>query len=83
MGKPNVSTLFIITAIIVEEKDVQVIADKTSDIREKYIQTSEIKSRNHFRKIQESFVLKAESKRLLEEAKMMVEREIEKGKYII
>lgn len=30
-------------------------------------------------KIQESFVLKAESKRLLEEAKMMVEREIEKG----
>ena len=30
-------------------------------------------------KIQESFALKAESKRLLEEAKMMVEREIEKG----
>lgn len=29
-------------------------------------------------KIQESFVLKAESKRLLEEAKMMVEKEIEK-----
>lgn len=34
-------------------------------------------------KIQESFALKAESKRLLDEAKMMVEREIEKGKYII
>ena len=30
-------------------------------------------------KIQESFALKAESKRLLDEAKMMVEREIEKG----
>lgn len=30
-------------------------------------------------KIQESFALKTESKRLLEEAKMMVEREIEKG----
>lgn len=30
-------------------------------------------------KIQESFALKAESKRLLEEAKLMVEREIEKG----
>lgn len=30
-------------------------------------------------KIQESFTLKAKSKRLLEEAKMMVEREIEKG----
>ncbi len=30
-------------------------------------------------KIQKSFVLKAESKRLLEEAKMMVEQEIEKG----
>ena len=30
-------------------------------------------------KIQESFELKAESKRLLDEAKMMVEREIEKG----
>ncbi len=30
-------------------------------------------------RIQESFALKAESKRLLEEAKMMVEREIEKG----
>lgn len=30
-------------------------------------------------KIQESFALKAESKRLLHEAKMMVEREIEKG----
>lgn len=30
-------------------------------------------------KIQKSFALKAESKRLLEEAKMMVEREIEKG----
>ena len=30
-------------------------------------------------KIQESFTLKAESKRLLDEAKMMVEREIEKG----
>ena len=34
-------------------------------------------------KIQESFALKTESKRLLDEAKMMVEREIEKGKYII
>lgn len=32
-----------------------------------------------FAKIQESFALKAESKRLLDEAKMMVEREIEKG----
>ena len=31
-------------------------------------------------KIQESFALKAESKRLLDEAKMMVEREIEKNK---
>ena len=30
-------------------------------------------------KIQKSFALKAESKRLLEEAKMMVEQEIEKG----
>lgn len=30
-------------------------------------------------KIQESFALKAESKRLLDEAKLMVEREIEKG----
>ena len=30
-------------------------------------------------KIQESFALKAESKRLLEQAKLMVEREIEKG----
>ena len=30
-------------------------------------------------KIQESFALKAESKRLLEEAKLMVERKIEKG----
>ena len=30
-------------------------------------------------KIQESFALKAESKRLLDEAKMMVEKEIEKG----
>ena len=30
-------------------------------------------------KVQESFALKAESKRLLDEAKMMVEREIEKG----
>lgn len=30
-------------------------------------------------RIQESFALKAESKRLLEEAKMMVEKEIEKG----
>lgn len=30
-------------------------------------------------KIQESFALKAESKRLLDEAKMLVEREIEKG----
>ncbi len=30
-------------------------------------------------KIQESFALKAESKRLLDEAKMMVEREVEKG----
>ena len=30
-------------------------------------------------RIQESFALKAESKRLLDEAKMMVEREIEKG----
>lgn len=30
-------------------------------------------------KIQESFVLKAERKRLLEEAKLMVEREIENG----
>lgn len=30
-------------------------------------------------KIKESFALKAESKRLLDEAKMMVEREIEKG----
>ena len=34
-------------------------------------------------RIQESFALKAESRRLLDEAKMMVEREIEKGKYII
>ncbi len=30
-------------------------------------------------KIQKSFALKAESKRLLEQAKLMVEQEIEKG----
>lgn len=30
-------------------------------------------------KIQESFALKAESKRFLEEAKMMVEKEFEEG----
>lgn len=54
LDKPNVSTHFIITAIIVEEKDVQELTDKTSDIRKKYFQIGEIKSskvgRNHTRR---------------------------------
>lgn len=44
LDKPNVSTHFIITAIIVEEKDVQALTDKAECIRKKYFQTGEIKS---------------------------------------
>lgn len=56
MDKPNVSTHFIITAIIVQEKDVQDITSKVENIRKKYFQKGEIKSskvgRNHSRRKQ-------------------------------
>ncbi len=44
LDKPNVSTHFIISAIIVEEADIQELADKTDVIRQKYFQKGEIKS---------------------------------------
>jgi len=51
LDKPNVSTHFIISAIIVEDTDIQELADKTDVIRQKYFQKGEIKSskvgRNH------------------------------------
>lgn len=54
LDKPNVSTHFIITAIIVEESNVQELADKTNIIRQRYFQKGEIKSskvgKNHVRR---------------------------------
>lgn len=54
LDKPNVSTHFIISAIIVEETDIQELEYKTDIIRQKYFQKGEIKSskvgRNHARR---------------------------------
>lgn len=54
LDKPNVSTHFIITAIIVEESKVQELSDKTNIIRQRYFQKGEIKSskvgKNHVRR---------------------------------
>lgn len=54
LDKPNVSTHFIITAIIVEESNVQELSDKTNIIRQRYFQKGEIKSskvgKNHVRR---------------------------------
>lgn len=54
LDKPNVSTHFIISAIIVEETDIQELEYKTDIIRQKYFQKGEIKSskvgRNHTRR---------------------------------
>ena len=54
LDKPNVSTHFIITAIIVEESNIQELADKTNIIRQRYFQKGEIKSskigKNHVRR---------------------------------
>lgn len=44
--KPNVTTHFIVTAIIVEEEDVETLLSTIENIRSKYFQTGEIKSSN-------------------------------------
>lgn len=44
--KPNVSTHFIVTAIIVEEDDVESLVSSIESIRSKYFQKGEIKSSN-------------------------------------
>lgn len=54
IDNPNVSTHFIITAIIVKEKNVENYRQKVEQIRKKYFQTGEIKSskvgKNHERR---------------------------------
>lgn len=52
---PGCSTLFIITAIIVEEDDLSTVSNGVEEIRKRYFQTGEIKSskikRNHRRRV--------------------------------
>ena len=44
LSKPDVSTCFIITAIIVKETDLNLYTEGAEEIRKKYFQTGEIKS---------------------------------------
>ncbi len=44
LSKPDVSTVYVITAILVKESDLLVLRDKTEEIRKRHFQTGEIKS---------------------------------------
>ena len=52
--KAGCSTHFIVSAIVVDEKDLQFVSDKVEEIRKKYFQTAEMKSskvkKNHKRR---------------------------------
>ena len=85
--KPNVSTHFIVTAIIVEEKDVDNLYQAVEDIRRRHFQTGEIKSaniaNNHRRRIRilneikslpfNAYILVCDKRAIMKESGLMYE----------
>ena len=47
LENPSVSRFFILTAVIVEETELEVLTNEAKKIKEKFFQTGEMKSLDH------------------------------------